>query len=111
MSALGFMDVPVLTATNDETAGGRGGDGNGLPGSATDGRVEAVLGGTTARQRSDAAYTRPKKRLNRRKESRLTSVPCDQRWVGQPRSGGRAMKNKPLLVVAVALVCLGAIVK
>lgn len=42
-----------MTAAYDETAGARGGDGNGLPGSATHARMQAVSGNIMARQRPD----------------------------------------------------------
>ena len=50
-----------MTPTKDETAGGRGGNGDGLPGSTVDACVEGVLGSITARQGPDAPAGDPSK--------------------------------------------------
>ena len=50
-----------LTLTKDETAGGRGGNAGGLPGSAVDAFVKGVLGSITARQAPDAPAGDPSK--------------------------------------------------
>ena len=50
-----------MVATKNEIAAGGGANGHGLPGSATDARILAVLGGIKVRQRPDAASAEPKK--------------------------------------------------
>ncbi len=50
-------DGALMTPTKDATAGGRGGDGNGLRQSATEASTQAVSGTIMAGQRPDTART------------------------------------------------------
>ena len=54
---------PSAQTACDETAGGCGGDGTGLPASVTDGRMQGVLGRIMARKRPDLPAVEQKKRL------------------------------------------------
>ena len=63
-TAANARDGAAMTPTKDETAGGRGGNGDGLLGSTVDARVEGVLGSITARQGPDASARDPNKRLS-----------------------------------------------
>jgi len=63
-TASNARDGAGTMARNDETAGGGGGDGAGLPGSTMDARMQDTLGGIMARQRPDAASTEPEECLS-----------------------------------------------
>ena len=52
-----------MTPKKDETAGGRGGNGDGLPGPTVDACDEGVLGSITARQRLNALSAERMRRL------------------------------------------------
>jgi len=55
-----------MTPKKDETAGGRGGNGGGLPGPTSDACLEGVLGGVAAREWCDASLSAPVRRLRKR---------------------------------------------
>ena len=52
-----------MTVAHDGTAGGHGGDGDGLPVAAADARMKAVSGSITARRHPDAPLPGPGERL------------------------------------------------
>ena len=53
----------AMTPTTDETAGGRGPNGDGLPGSTVDAFAEGILGSITAPSREDAPFQEPRECL------------------------------------------------